>query len=306
MDWDSYRAFAASPFWQTRFLLSESAAVARIDGATVAAETLEAQLGSEPLRKPVEHRGGSETDLFPVALPVAQATALAELLARHAAAGTATPGTADRADAGGGTASAPLAGFAAVWREYADASAAARSVCVFCGYAAGVDAEFAADARAIGTALALAGHTLVYGGGKGGLMGAVSQGALDAFGRVEGVIPGFLVQREQGRHDIAERLEVRTLSERKDAMIDRSQLFLALPGGWGTLDEIMEVLTWRQLGQTDAPLLLFSPNGFYDPLLAQFEQQVAAGFLERSALAGLQVLTEREQILDAVRRSGTP
>ena len=153
------------------------------------------------------------------------------------------------------------------------------AVCVFCGSSTPPDPRYAAAAAALGTLLAQRGVDLVYGGGRVGLMGAVADAALAAGGRVIGVIPTGLFRREVGHTGLTELHEVGSMHERKRLMYDRSDGFVALPGGLGTLEELAEVTTWSQLGLHAKPVVLLDVDGFWDPLAAQLDRMVTVGLL---------------------------
>ncbi len=152
-------------------------------------------------------------------------------------------------------------------------------VCVFCGASAGVDARYVAAARAVGEGLARRGIGLVYGGGRVGLMGAVAEAALSAGGEVIGVIPQGLVDRELAHPGLSELLVVDTLHERKAAMAERADAFIALPGGLGTLEELAEVVSWAQLELHAKPIGLLDVGDYWDLLLAWLDMAVAEGFV---------------------------
>lgn len=154
-----------------------------------------------------------------------------------------------------------------------------RAVNVFCAASEGARPEYAALARQVGAALASAGATVVYGGGGRGLMGALAEGALQRDGRVIGVIPGFMVHKERAHRGIAELRLVNSMPERKQVMADLADAFLALPGGVGTLDELFEVITWRQLGLHRKPIVVCDAFGCFGPLRAWFERAVTDGFV---------------------------
>jgi uncharacterized protein (TIGR00730 family) len=143
-------------------------------------------------------------------------------------------------------------------------------LCVYCSSSPDLNSDYYVAAEAIGREMASRGWGLVYGGGKAGLMGAVARGVKAGSGRVVGVIPDFMIQRELAFTAADELLTVKTMAERKQAMIARADGFLALPGGIGTLEEIAEVLTLRYLAQIDKPAVFFNQNGFYDHLLRFF------------------------------------
>jgi uncharacterized protein (TIGR00730 family) len=152
-------------------------------------------------------------------------------------------------------------------------------ICVFCGSNAGARPEYAGAARAMGRALLERGIGLVYGGGNVGLMGIVADTVLAGGGEVIGVIPEALMAREVGHDALTELHVVRTMHERKAMMADRADGFVALPGGFGTLEEFFEVLTWSQLGVHPKPCGLLNVAGYYDPLLALVDRGVEEGFI---------------------------
>lgn len=154
-----------------------------------------------------------------------------------------------------------------------------KSVCVYCGSGFGGDPAFRQAAVTLGRSLGQAGLGLVYGGGDVGLMGTVARAALQAGGHVTGIIPDFLKSREHMLDGIQETIVVPDMHTRKKLMFDRSDAFVALPGGIGTLEELVEQLTWAQLGQHRKPILLVSINGFWEPLLTLFEHMRGHGFI---------------------------
>jgi len=153
------------------------------------------------------------------------------------------------------------------------------SVCVYCGSRHGNRPAYAAAARAMGAAIGAKGWQLVYGGGKVGLMGELADAALAAGGRVIGVIPESLKKAEVGHLGLHELHVVPTMHVRKQMMAERADVFIALPGGIGTLEELYEVWTWRQLGYHDQPIGLLNVDGYYDSLLAFMKHSVEEGFL---------------------------
>jgi uncharacterized protein (TIGR00730 family) len=154
-----------------------------------------------------------------------------------------------------------------------------RSVCVYCGSSAGANPRFADAADALGRALAEADVGLVFGGGGDGLMGRVARSTLAAGGRVTGIIPKFLLEREHALVGAQERVVVDSMHQRKQAMFDRADAFIALPGGVGTLEELVEQLTWAQLQRHRKPVLLADIDGFWRPLLALFAHMRSLGFI---------------------------
>ena len=185
-----------------------------------------------------------------------------------------------------------------------------RTVCVYCGSGPGTDPAFAEAAAALGREMAANGIGLVYGGGNIGLMGIVAGAVLDHGGHVTGIIPEFLKTRERMLDDVQETLVVPDMHTRKRLMFERADAFVALPGGIGTLEELVEQMTWSQLGRHRKPILLVSINGFWRPLLALFEHMRESGFL-RPGLELSYLVTERvaevvPMLAAAARRSGAP
>lgn len=170
-------------------------------------------------------------------------------------------------------------------------------VAVFCGSSPGHDQGLVDAAYDVGRGLAERGLGLVYGGGGAGLMGAVSQGALDHEGEVIGVIPQSMIDREWGRHDIHRLDVVASMHERKARMSEQADAFLCLPGGLGTLEEIFEVWSWRQLGYLDDPVGFLDVGGFWGPLLESLRGLVVAGFVRPEILDDLVVAGTLDEAL---------
>jgi len=156
-----------------------------------------------------------------------------------------------------------------------------KAICVFCGSALGSDPAFSRTARQLGEELARRDLTLVYGGGRIGLMGEVATAVTAAGGRVIGVIPDKLSQKEIAYAEATELIVVDSMHTRKAVMADRADAFVALPGGFGTCDELFEILTWAQLGIHRKPIALLNVEGFFSPLLTWLDQVVAAGLLKQ-------------------------
>jgi len=174
-----------------------------------------------------------------------------------------------------------------------------KRVCVYCGSSGRVADAYRAAATRVGTLLAGAGIELIYGGGRIGLMGLVADAALGAGGRVTGIIPGFLHDRELGHTGISELIVVESMHERKQRMFELADAFAVLPGGLGTLDEAFECITWRQLGLHDRPIILIDVDGYWQPLMRLFDHVVETGFAPRAAHGFFKaVLTPEEMIME--------
>ena len=172
------------------------------------------------------------------------------------------------------------------------------SLCVYCGSRPGRNEAYLEEAREVGRQIGLRGWQLVYGGGNVGLMGAVADSALAHGARVVGVIPRTLVEREVAHLALDEQLVVDTMHQRKQAMAERADAFLALPGGIGTLEELYEVWTWRHLGYHDQPIGLLNVAGFYDGLLAFMRHTVTDGFVSAPQLEALRAGHDAGALLD--------
>lgn len=183
-----------------------------------------------------------------------------------------------------------------------------QSICVYCGSGFGDDPVFAENAAALGRAMAEQGIKLVYGGGNVGLMGTVAQSVLDHGGYVTGIIPDFLKSREKLLDDVQETIVVPDMHTRKRLMFEKADAFVALPGGIGTLEELVEQMTWAQLGRHTKPILMLSTKGFWKPLLTLFAHMREQGFirpgLELSYLVAEKVEDVIPMIEDAARRTG--
>ncbi|HEY1543280.1 MAG TPA: TIGR00730 family Rossman fold protein [Xanthobacteraceae bacterium] len=172
-----------------------------------------------------------------------------------------------------------------------------RRVCVYCGSSPGRDPAFLAAATRLGEALADAGVALVYGGGSAGMMGAVATGAQTRGGEIIGIIPGFLIGRENVFRGATEVVVTKDMHERKRIMFERSDAFVALPGGIGTLEELVEQITWAQLGRHKKPILLANINGFWNGLLDVFEHMAHNGYIHSAARLNFLVTEDVEKIL---------
>ncbi|MEO0400970.1 MAG: TIGR00730 family Rossman fold protein [Pseudomonadota bacterium] len=172
------------------------------------------------------------------------------------------------------------------------------SICVYCGARRGKHPSFMSEAAALGAGLAERRWRLVYGAGDVGLMGAVARAAQDAGGETFGVIPQHLVDWEVGKTDLTRYVVTETMHERKKVMFMNCNAVVVLPGGAGSLDELFEVVTWRQLGLHDKPIFLVNTEGYWNPLLALLRQVVDNGFAESSLLDFVTVTQTSQETLE--------
>lgn len=179
----------------------------------------------------------------------------------------------------------------------APSSSAPSSLCVFCGARFGSAPAARETARRLGTLLAREGITLVYGGGGVGLMGVVANSALKAGARVVGIIPRFLLRREAGHPALSETVVVETMHERKLQMFERSDGFVILPGGLGTLEEFFEVLSWRTLGLHTKPIVIVDEDGYWQPLAELLRSVVEGGFADRTHLDHVAFVSDLKDLL---------
>jgi len=179
-------------------------------------------------------------------------------------------------------------------------------VCVYCGSHDGHDAAFRESAEQLGRVFAQRKLELVYGGGNVGLMGRIADAVIAGGGRVTGVIPRDLQERELAHRGATELVVVESMHQRKARMADAADAFIALPGGIGTLEELFETFTWLQLGFHDKPLGLLNVHGFYDTLLRFLDQLVDHGFLRAPHRSMLAVETDPERLLDTLAEFETP
>jgi uncharacterized protein (TIGR00730 family) len=177
------------------------------------------------------------------------------------------------------------------------------TVCIYCGSRPGRDPAYLRDARALGAALAQAGFALVYGAGDVGLMGETARAAQEAGARITGFIPRHLLELEVGKHDLHAVIVTETMHERKKLMLCNSDAVIALPGGPGTLDELVEVLTWRQLGLHRKPAFLLNTGGYWDPLLTLFAHMAEQGFVGHEFRDYLTVAETVDELIAALRRA---
>ena len=175
-----------------------------------------------------------------------------------------------------------------------------KSICVFCGSSGKVDDAYRQAASQLGTLVGAKGFDLVYGGGHVGLMGLVADAALASGSSVLGVIPKFLQDYEIGHDGLDELIVTDNMHDRKRLMYERSDAFVILPGGLGTLDETFEVLTWTQLGLSAKPVVLANINGFWNPLLALIDHLVSGGFAREENRSILQVADNMEEVFQMI------
>jgi uncharacterized protein (TIGR00730 family) len=172
-----------------------------------------------------------------------------------------------------------------------------RNVCIFCGSAAG-SKLYQDIARRLGEELAKSNVSVVYGGGNIGLMGVLADAVLQHDGHIIGVLPQFLIDMEVAHRGVSELIVVDSMHERKAEMAARADAFVALPGGFGTMEEFFEVLTWLQLGLHDKPCILLNVNGFYSPLLAFLQSAATDGFISEASMSLVTVCESVEQLMN--------
>eukprot|EP00761_Pharyngomonas_kirbyi_P007979 gb/GECH01007990.1/.p1 GENE.gb/GECH01007990.1/~~gb/GECH01007990.1/.p1 ORF type:complete len:206 (+),score=65.52 gb/GECH01007990.1/:1-618(+) len=181
-----------------------------------------------------------------------------------------------------------------------------KNICVFCGSSPGKDSNYLQAAENLGKEFGKQGLNLVYGGGNVGLMGAVSQNAHDSGSHVTGIIPNALKPREVSGHTLGTEITVSSMHERKALMNKKSDAFIALPGGYGTFEELMEVITWQQLGIHDKPIGLLNINGFYDPLLEFFRHSAEEGFIKEKYTNIVVAESTPEKLIDKLKEHQAP
>lgn len=183
-----------------------------------------------------------------------------------------------------------------------------RSICVYCGSGSGSDPAFTEAAKALGRAMAAENIGLVYGGGAVGLMGSVARAVLDHGGHVTGIIPDFLMDKERMLSDVQDTIVVSDMHTRKQMMFEKADAFVALPGGIGTLEELVEQMTWAQLGRHRKPILMLSVADFYKPLLVLLAHMRQSGFIRAGMELNYLVAERPDDVIgmlrDAARRRG--
>jgi len=175
-----------------------------------------------------------------------------------------------------------------------------RSICVYCGSSPGRNPAYAQAARSLGRLMAERDVGLVYGGGGLGLMGEVARAVLEGGGRVTGIIPAFLTEKERMLREVTDLMVVADMHERKRLMFERSDAFVALPGGIGTLEELVEQLTWAQLGRHSKPIVLFNADGFWAPFMALLDHLRREAFIRAAMDVRFTAADSAEAVLEAV------
>ena len=170
-------------------------------------------------------------------------------------------------------------------------------ICVYCGSSPGNNSNILAAADAFGKLLAEKNIELVYGGSSLGVMGAIADSVMENGGRVMGVIPENLFSKEAAHTGISELITVKDMHERKSTMADLADAFVAMPGGFGTMEELFEIITWNQIGIIQKPITLLNIDGFYDPLLFMLDKAVNAGFIKTENRAILQVANTTDECI---------
>lgn len=180
------------------------------------------------------------------------------------------------------------------------------SVCVYCGSRPGADPHFVKEAETLGRELAASGVRLVFGGASIGIMGAVARAVLGAGGKVTGVIPHFLKEIEVPLEGVSERVLTKTMHERKQIMFDRSDAFVIMPGGIGTLEETFEMLTWRQLKRHDKPIVVVNTNGYWTPFVTLIDHIVREGFAGAEIADLITVVPGAKDVIPAIKKCLAP
>ncbi len=183
---------------------------------------------------------------------------------------------------------------------------AASALCVFCGSSNGARNEFGRDAIRLGRILADAGIRLIYGGGSIGLMGSAANAALASGGRVTGVVPRHILDLEVGHTSLTELIVVRSMHDRKLRMFELADAFAVLPGGIGTLDEALEIISWRLLGLHDKPILLVDSLGYWKPLVELINHTIECGFSKPRAARLYTVVSDVDEVLPALKSATAP
>ena len=181
-----------------------------------------------------------------------------------------------------------------------------QSLCVFCGSKSGVNPTYQVESRRLGTLMAERGVRLVYGGGRIGLMGAVADAVVDGGGDVVGVIPEFLLRLEIGNDQAGELIVTDTMHTRKAKMFEMSDAIVVLPGGIGTLEETLEVMTWKQLCQHDKPIIVMNIDGCWDSFVGLIDSIIDGGFAHPKVRELISVVASADDVFDALTNSPDP
>lgn len=178
-----------------------------------------------------------------------------------------------------------------------------QNICVYCASSSKIDSKYVETAKRLGSLLAENNMQLVYGGGSVGLMGILADSVLDKGGKVTGIIPKFMVEAEWQHEGLTKLILTETMHERKEKMAAMSNAVVALPGGCGTLEELLEVITWKQLGIYRNPIIIVNVDGYYNHLLAQFQQAADELFMRPQHLDMWTVVETADEVLEAIKNS---
>ena len=178
-----------------------------------------------------------------------------------------------------------------------------KSVCVYCGSSNNVDQAYKDAAESLGRELAENNYNLVYGGGNVGLMGIAASAALASGGEVHGIIPGHIADREVAHRTLTKLDVVDTMHERKQMMVDNSDAFIIMPGGLGTMDEFFEIVTWRQLGLHDKPVIIVNVKGYWNDLVALINHLISEGFARPADMDHLTIVDAPEEVVEALKNA---
>ena len=175
-----------------------------------------------------------------------------------------------------------------------------KTVTIYGASSSQIDGQYMKMANELGQLLALNGIDCITGGGSEGMMGAVAKGVLNAGGRVTGIIPQFMIDEGWGNKALSEIIITKNMHERKQLMAEKSDACIALPGGIGTMEELMEIITWRQLSLYNKPVVIFNINGYYDPLLSMLEKAIEEKFMHPKNQEAWNIARSPEEVLNAV------
>ena len=181
-----------------------------------------------------------------------------------------------------------------------------RSICVFCGSKVGVKPAFEREARRLGDLIALRGMRLVYGGGRIGLMGVIADAVVDRGGDVVGIIPEFLMQLEVGNEKVGELIVTDSMHSRKAKMFQMSDAVVILPGGIGTMDEAIEIMTWKQLQQHRKPIVIVNVDGYWDSFISLIESVVSGGFAHPKIRDLISIVKTADEVFEAIAKAPMP